>query len=495
MLIATQTVLTSDHLRCLSPVAVKLWNAVLSEPDQRQARYIELVGRCERSVRNATRELLGLGLVERTTSANSKVQQADRPVRVDRYSADRPAPIGGRQAGVPDELSDAQRDVYETLRAFGVDDQLAHYWAQHGNKTLIDAALTYTRKRAVQRPAAYLVWCLNHPDVWYIPVVGAYPPDSNPVSEQVSPSPGATETRLAVSSTLPDIPLLSSTPLSANDGSISDSGWPTVAISSTAEWSLTTAEADGGVLVINDDTRDMVLMAYAIEVATGTDVRLSVDARQTVQLLERAGYVAEDIALFADEVFPHRDWRGQKGEKPTMRALLDGIAAVRHERLASNAITEHSLLYRVKALREYLPAVVHIRALADLWSAEVRRAVEAGEELAYTCPECGLPISMCRCGQAATYSGDGTQEWAMLIDELEVQMDRPTFDTWVGSLRLIGFESSPAVDKYVVECKNSYQHEWLAQNLLGYMTERLSTIWVNKPSRIELQIAPPPRWM
>jgi hypothetical protein len=232
----------------------------------------------------------------------------------------------------------------------------------------------------------------------------------------------------------------------------------------------------------------MVLMAYAVEAATGTDVRLSAEARQTAQGLQQAGYRAEDVALFADEVFPRRDWRGQKGEKPTLRALTDGIAIVRHERVPSYAINEHSLVYRVKALREHLPAVVHIHTLADLWSAAVRRAIVEAEVGAQCCPDCHQAMRWCECGEVDWCRVEQTKFWRLARVDLWRALDPEMFDGWLKNVRMVGFELAvDGPDCYILECKDEQQRAWLVANLLQEIESRLAG-HARKPVHIELWV-------
>src|SRR5579859_3706378 len=275
MLVSTQMPLTSELLPCLSAGAIKLWHAVQLEPNQPQARYVELVGLCKRRVRDFTRELLEVGLVQRTTRAGQNIGRVERAARV---------PVGTPSPDPLADLSDAERGRYDALRAFAVDERGSRYWAKQGDPTLIDAALAFTRERqgAIHRPAAYLVWCLNHPAEWYGPAVSACLPSTPSVAHERLLS---TDTA-AIAGEVPVAP-----------GPLSE-----IMVASPAELALATAGAEGMTLAVPDDALDTVLMAYAVEAATGTDVRLGAEARQTVQVLQQAGYTAEDVALFAEEV-------------------------------------------------------------------------------------------------------------------------------------------------------------------------------------------------
>src|SRR5271165_6700739 len=60
--------LIADQISQLSAGAVKLLMVIRAEPNASQKRYVDLVGMCERSVRNFGRELLDSGLVCRVTT-------------------------------------------------------------------------------------------------------------------------------------------------------------------------------------------------------------------------------------------------------------------------------------------------------------------------------------------------------------------------------------------------------------------------------------------
>jgi len=143
---------------------------------------------------------------------------------------------------------------------------------------------------------------------------------------------------------------------------------------------------------------ECVLMAYAIESSTGLDVRLNSAARRAVYDLVAVGYTAEAVGITVDDYFP-RDWRGQKGELPTLPAILDLIALTRHDERATDRDIGRGLLYRVQAIRRYGSLTGMIRQLTDLWSPEVQAAASHADWEARCCPDCKRPYSMCQCDQ------------------------------------------------------------------------------------------------
>ena len=346
--------LSSDLLRQLSAGAVKLLLAVRAEPGESQARYVAILGFCERSVRNFGRELLDFELVQRTvvpgagrrsdpvprTRHQSKHQADSRSSATAETSVVNTIPGADKQPDTDPwltDLSEMEQGGYGLLRAQGVEPNVAHGLVQNCDLALISAAITYSQNRRPNSPAAYLVWCLKNTGLWY-------PLPDTPVDA----------TKISADPTAATVPVQGSL-LAAPVTDSAESSSPTSAgLTAVNLMVLTNIEQAHPQITIQPKTFDSLLLAYAVEAATGSDVRLSNDARQIVQQLQQAGYTAEDVAVFADEVFPQCDWRGQKGERPTLPILRDGIAAVRYQ-LGQMQTKSDGLLYRVQAIRRYTP--------------------------------------------------------------------------------------------------------------------------------------------
>ena len=63
-----------------------------------------------------------------------------------------------------------------------------------------------------------------------------------------------------------------------------------------------------------------------------------------------------------------------------------------------------------------------------------------------------------------------------MIGQLKVQLNKATFETWLASLRLIGFEPDETGDRFIVECIHEYQRDWLTANVLNSMVQTLSRL-------------------
>lgn len=380
--------LPSELLQQLSTGATKLLMAVQAEPGAPQSRYIELVGKCERSVRNFGRELLALGLVRRTmpTAMPGTKASTDKP------SIDTASPKT-RVNHVSDEwtadLTEVQRHSYRLLRQYRIEHQVAHDLVQQCDEVFIAAAIDYTHQHSPQKPTGYLVWCLKNVTKWYSPAAKAsdFYSSAEMTGEAllVDGSPQADSGPLASTPAFSTVPIPESDPSTVFQANAFNS--PTVPLGSVKNM-VNVPE-----LIVTEETLDRTLLAYAVEAATGVDLRLSREARQAVLALDQAGYIAEDVGRFADEEFPQTDWRGRKGERPTVQMLLNGIGAVRQRK---ESWPLGGLFSRIQAIRSHLPDKVSIRSLSDLWLI-VEKLVTAEEWAASHCMDCHKTLSMCRC--------------------------------------------------------------------------------------------------
>ncbi|MGD8856887.1 MAG: DnaA N-terminal domain-containing protein, partial [Chloroflexota bacterium] len=62
--------------------------------------------------------------------------------------------------------------------------------------------------------------------------------------------------------------------------------------------------------------------------------------------------------------------------------------------------------------------------------------------------------------------------WKATLGELELQMTKATFNTWLKDARLVSSEE----DKYIVGVRNDYAKDWLESRLSDTITRTLSTI-------------------
>lgn len=63
--------------------------------------------------------------------------------------------------------------------------------------------------------------------------------------------------------------------------------------------------------------------------------------------------------------------------------------------------------------------------------------------------------------------------WLATIGQLQVQLSRSTFDTWLRRVELLGYEDG----RFVVTVPTEYARDWIERHLLEFMTQTLSSIF------------------
>ncbi|MBX3082991.1 MAG: chromosomal replication initiator protein DnaA [Anaerolineae bacterium] len=71
--------------------------------------------------------------------------------------------------------------------------------------------------------------------------------------------------------------------------------------------------------------------------------------------------------------------------------------------------------------------------------------------------------------------------WSATLGQLQVQLNRSTYDTWLRHADLLGYEDG----RFVVTVPNAYVKDWIERHILPAMTETLSRIF-RRPSDIQL---------
>ena len=126
--------------------------------------------------------------------------------------------------------------------------------------------------------------------------------------------------------------------------------------------------------------------------------------------------------------------------------------------------------------------------LSDLWSPEVQAVLATETHAAEYCPSCDYPWAMCRCEEREPTPGcnDLTARWwQAMIGHMKVGVAKTTFETYVAPLRLIGFAPDIAGDRFVAECLDDHQRDWLSVNLLSQMIEVLSRMHYYSANTVE----------
>jgi len=77
------------------------------------------------------------------------------------------------------------------------------------------------------------------------------------------------------------------------------------------------------------------------------------------------------------------------------------------------------------------------------------------------------------------------QAWQAALGELQLQLTKPTFDTWVKNTYVISWEDGT----FLVGVHNGYAKDWLENRLLTTMKRTLSSI-VGKTVEIKFAVRP-----
>jgi hypothetical protein len=109
------------------------------------------------------------------------------------------------------------------------------------------------------------------------------------------------------------------------------------------------------------------------------------------------------------------------------------------------------------------------------------------EDDPWTCPDCQRSIAMCICASAAesVVRSNEAPWWYALIDQLEIQLGKPTFRTWVATLKLIGLEHRESCDVYSVRAPDRYSIDWIEKHLRHFMISSLQKLH-GKPIELAL---------
>jgi chromosomal replication initiator protein len=73
------------------------------------------------------------------------------------------------------------------------------------------------------------------------------------------------------------------------------------------------------------------------------------------------------------------------------------------------------------------------------------------------------------------------EAWSATLGQLQVQLNRATYDTWLGRAEYVGYEDG----RLVISVPHAYARDWLERNLVPAMTETFSRM-LQTPSEIQL---------
>ena len=64
------------------------------------------------------------------------------------------------------------------------------------------------------------------------------------------------------------------------------------------------------------------------------------------------------------------------------------------------------------------------------------------------------------------------EAWSATLGQLQVQLNRSTYDTWLGRAAYVGYEDG----RLVISVPHAYARDWLERNLVPAMTQTFSRI-------------------
>lgn len=432
----------------LSSGSHKLYNVAQLEPAATTARYATLIGYTERSTRKFITELEVAGLVQRV-----------QPTRRDQPTA---------------TIEQEQTEIMRELTDFGVALQKARALARQYPEEIIREQMMVVRgTRDVINAPGLLIYRLKS----YVPTPASDEHEaasSAAVEEVVQPNESelGTVAEVLAAHLVPD----QTSTLSAV---LSEDTVP------SPERSLTTLSFSSSALLLDKTSIELVLLAYAVQMATGLDIRFNEASRQTTYRLYELGYKADDVAVFADCVFTQADWRGQKGERPVLKDLEAYISSVRMRDWSGTGIW--CVQSKLRIVHDYLKSTesYRFRSLAELgqaaqdWDSELdnaaflERQVEARRAKSQRRPD---------------YAGSERQAWDA------VRYNPTAFSVllrqMIVSLRLISvfLDSTSNVETFVVEVDDEGKRDYVQRNA-AHTIEQILVCIQKRPCKVQLVVA------
>lgn len=325
--------LTVEVLQKLSAGAVKLFAALQLEPNASRKRIEAITGYKERHMRNLTRELEEAGLMSKQPYQKNElspemmgayeklVALEVHPVAAMRLVGKHP--LAHIEAGVA--LVNAQKDRLKNPPGYLIT------WLQGKLSDAASVAAQVAAQVTVQPP----VQPTAQPAA---PTAKASAPAAAPKAKRKA-APKAAQAKAAKASAPTATPKAKrkaakpTAPVAAAPAVAAVAAAPVAVVLAAP---LVAARAEPGARSEAKGIMDLLAadplaakLAYALENATGCDLRLSADAREALEQLYHAGYTHDDVTYYLAQHWP-KTWEGRKGEPLTLKALLAGIARSKH---------------------------------------------------------------------------------------------------------------------------------------------------------------------
>ena len=251
------------------------------------------------------------------------------------------------------------------------------------------------------------------------------------------------------------------------------------------------------------------LLAYTITAACGCS--LDAKASRAIQQLYEQGYIAEDVGYFLKTFWP-TIWPGNRGEPPTLDALMKHIGHAKHLlNMAQGKSSGDELRRRIELIRKHQSGHIHLEHEDDLlpsregdpmqspygshprykdWALRESEAYGQEEKAQRTavrtlnCPQCRRSRQACICVQKAAIPDRIKARWAAVTGQLQIQLGQATYDMWVRRLALVGYADGEAI----IEAPHRYTIDWIERHLLSSMTQIFNKL-LRDPSDDEVKIS------
>jgi len=81
-----------------------------------------------------------------------------------------------------------------------------------------------------------------------------------------------------------------------------------------------------------------------------------------------------------------------------------------------------------------------------------------------------------------------TNLWQQVLDELELQMTRSTFDTWLRNTRLLELRDGSEESVWIIQVVNQYARDWLENRLFSTIQRTLVRL-SNRPADVQFVVS------
>lgn len=186
-----------------------------------------------------------------------------------------------------------------------------------------------------------------------------------------------------------------------------------------------------------EKSQEVELLATALFEATGSDPRLNPAVYDLASQLHQADYTPDDVRLWYQQCWPN-DWRGRKGDRPKLKEVQELVGQVRSLPQAPDGTS---------------PADASNPYLQDEYFSRHTDAAIEPQLIPEPVPEHHVP-------------GWVQDRWLAAMGQLQIQLNRATFDTWLKHTQPVHFAGDRNAGTLYVSVSHRYAKEWIDKHLL-----------------------------